>query len=212
MKNSTSVFCGIRCSLIMWASVGPGCCQILGRSLSTSVSSPSLSWNCRKEGAMYHRSQRGGMKRDSRLPLLKDKYLRFGYLKQKIPLPRCESCRVPNIFARDACLHKVPGDWNRGQCLRYEAGFQAEEEQAEQKDIGTGTDVSAGHRHSYVISDFVLTSSPEWGCQDLKGHLIISLACTQLPSHLSFQVDQAFILTSTMMPNISYKKALWWNS
>lgn len=35
MKNSPCVFRGIRCSLIVWASVGPGCCLILGRALCT---------------------------------------------------------------------------------------------------------------------------------------------------------------------------------
>lgn len=181
MKNSTRVFCSIRCSLIVWASVGPGRCLILGRAPNASVSALSLSWSCGKEGTMYHRSERGGMKRDSRLPLLKDKYLRFGYLKLRAPLPRCESCRVPNIFARDTCLHQGSGNWDtedsvkgmkldfwhrrRGQSRRLVLGQMLQQ--------ATCTSIFLD-----VISDFVLTSCPEWECQDPKGHLIISLVCT----------------------------------
>lgn len=215
MKISTPVFCGISCSLIIWASVGPGCCLILGRALSTSGSSLSLSGSCRKEGAMYHRSQRVGMKRDSSFPLLKNKYLWFGYLKQKIPLPRCERFRVPNIFARDLSTPRTRELRHRGQRLRYEAGFWAQEEQAEQKEIGTGTDVSAGHRHFHVPRHHVRLRAnlqPRVrmpGSQRTFDHFPFLYTTAKPPF---FSSGSSFILTSITMPNIPCKKSLWWNS
>lgn len=73
----------------------------------------------------------------------------IGYLKLRVPSLRRESCRVPGISVREAfSTPSMPRASKPGQsrwCLRYEAGFLAQEEQAEQEGCGAGTGALPGH-------------------------------------------------------------------
>lgn len=117
------------------------------------------------------------------------------------PKLRCESCRVLGISAREAFpALSMPGaeepGWS-GRCLRYEAGFLAQEEQAEQREVVVLGQVhrhGTGHFHIptchiSLCADLwagVQVSAPSFALQDPKAHLPVFLACTQLPTHFSY--------------------------
>lgn len=152
--------------------------------------------------------------------------LGFQYPKLRVPSLRCESCRVPGISVREAfpapSMPRVRRLQRSGQCLRYEAGFLAQEEQAEQRKVmvlGQVRRQATGYLH--VPRCHISLFADLWARVRVSAS---SLLC-RIPKHIClfplplhncqptfliylFQVAQAFVLTVITMPNIPCRQTV----